>query len=584
MQLASKAISTVGIVCVCFGILISSIVARQLYTNETDAIAERFAHDINMHAFAIQKQVAQDIAILHSLRGMFEATREITREEFKVVSEVLIRRHPSLQAVGWVPVVTTANRAVYEETARNDNLPDFKITERQEQGSMIRAGHREAYYPVYYIEPYVGNEAALGFDLGSDPTRLEALLNARDSGEAQPTRRIQLVQESGSSWAELFFVPLYQGKPRNPTERRSSLRGYISGVFRIADIMLTSGVLQTANPKVYLELIDIHSDGEDLLFETEAEGLNLLTAAQYSLVMNLSTERHWMFRATPSSEYFKEMRTKTPALGFLFGMLITGWLAHYLTRQQEENVRVANEVKEQTEELRIRTEDLVTANVQLTREIAEREKLQQEFATLTDHEQRRLGQELHDSLGQQVAMASMMAHNLQDSMEGTEAYTKKQLGLLTGSIETAQAQIRALSKGLLPVDIGESGLKTALETLAVSIRNLNEYEVELSCDEEGFLLDNQTSTQLYRIAQEAVRNALEHADVHTLYISLHHTDCGLVLSIKDDGQGFDMSKNKSPGSGLRIMRHRAELIGADFRMESKPGHGTTILCEYGIAK
>jgi CHASE1-domain containing sensor protein len=128
---------------------------------------------------------------------------------------------------------TQQSELAYEEAARRDGYPDFLITEQSVPEQIVRAAQRPEYVVVYYLEPYMGNEQALGFDVASGPERLEALQRARDTGEPGTTGRVMLVQETGQQFGWLTFLPLYgHGLPHATVEeRRQYLHGYVTGVF-----------------------------------------------------------------------------------------------------------------------------------------------------------------------------------------------------------------------------------------------------------------------------------------------------------------------------------------------------------------
>ncbi|MFP6747056.1 MAG: CHASE domain-containing protein, partial [Alphaproteobacteria bacterium] len=147
-----------------------------------------------------------------------------------------------MQALEWIPRVTAPERGTFESKARKDGLAGFTFTEKDSRGGMVIAGMRKEYFPVYYVEPLKGNEAAVGFDLASNTTRLAALNAARDTGRLTATGRITLVQETQKSFGLLVFQPIFQGGviPETIDERRTRLIGFGLGVLRIGDI-LSSG-------------------------------------------------------------------------------------------------------------------------------------------------------------------------------------------------------------------------------------------------------------------------------------------------------------------------------------------------------
>ncbi len=122
----------------------------------------------------IEKRITHTVSVLRSIVSLYAASREVDRDEFRAFIRTLGEQQ-AVQALEWIPRVPRARRAAFEKAARANELPNFKFTERQSQGDMVRAGTRAEYFPVYFVEPYAGNEAALGFDLGSSAARLEAL-------------------------------------------------------------------------------------------------------------------------------------------------------------------------------------------------------------------------------------------------------------------------------------------------------------------------------------------------------------------------------------------------------------------------
>lgn len=550
------------------GLLVTFVTFFGAREVDLERIQREFSHEVRSLASAVQSTVAEDIAVLNSFRSLFHSRPGLTRGAFRAYSGALLPRYPSLRAVSWIPRVSREDRAALEQQAQENGLPNFQISTRQEQGVMVRAPDNDECYPVYFIEPHEGNEAALGFDLSSNPTRLKALRAARDAGAARATGRILLVQEEEASWAELFFVPVYYGEPVTTEQRRDALKGFVSGVFRIDDVMRIAGAVGPKYEHIQLTLHDEAGNGSaDLLHESALPESPLLNELGYQTTITFGGGRIWRLAAQPSEKYIERNRANYPWFILIMGVLMTGFFSHYVGRVSLEKIRIEQQVF-------ARTRALAEANVQITKDMQERAHLQQDYASLTDHEQRRLGQELHDSLGQQVAVAAMLAKRLNKESDGEDA----SLNLLEQSILTSQSQIRALSKGLLPVEVVPAGLKSALGDLVASVNGVNDMGVRLIAADDVKMEDNATATQLYRIAQEALRNALEHGDVSKATIELKKDASGLQLKIRDNGKGLENGGTSSHGSGLSIMKHRAELIGGTLDIASPAGEGVTVTC------
>ena len=182
-------------------------------------------------------------------------------------------------------------------------------------------------------------------------------------------------------------------------------------------------------------------------------------------------------------------------------------------------------------------------------------------------EQRRIGQDLHDGTGQELTGLGFLAQELTESLQEkslTEAVVARKI---VEGLDRALKQVRQVSKGLIPVDVSAEGLMVALGDLADSVTSQSKVKCHFSGPVP--IHDNQTATHLYRIAQEAITNALKHSRANHITVSLEAHDSGVTLSIRDDGTGLTDQADAATGMGLKIMRYRASLIGATFNVESK---------------
>ena len=150
--------------------------------------------------------------VLYSVKGLFDSSEKVERQEFHIFVQRLFERHSGIQALEWIPRVTRRQRSAYEAAARRDGFSGFQITERHSQGHMVPAAQRAEYFPVYYVEPYAGNELAIGFDLASNFERLTAINRSRETGRLTATARLTLVQEQEKQYGVVVFLPVYGHK------------------------------------------------------------------------------------------------------------------------------------------------------------------------------------------------------------------------------------------------------------------------------------------------------------------------------------------------------------------------------------
>jgi PAS domain S-box-containing protein len=211
----------------------------------------------------------------------------------------------------------------------------------------------------------------------------------------------------------------------------------------------------------------------------------------------------------------------------------------------------------------------------------ERRVLEEELLKTSSREQQRIGQDLHDSLCQQLAgiefQNSVLVQQLSKAPEAQAEAAR--IGEL---IRNATKQARALARGLSPVEIEPNGLMAALDNLAINATNLFRVQCSFECPQPVLLQNRTSATHLYRIAQEAIGNAVKHGQAKAIVVSLKKLDEELILTVKDDGVGFNQDGRAIEGMGLRIMEYRADMIGAMLRIDSLKGEGTTVACRFRL--
>lgn len=214
----------------------------------------------------------------------------------------------------------------------------------------------------------------------------------------------------------------------------------------------------------------------------------------------------------------------------------------------------------------------------LASEIAERERLEKTILDISERERRSIGHDLHDGLSQHLTgtaiTAQLVAESLPDQAAPEAAAARKVVGL----VKTAIAQTRAMAKGLLLADIDSEGLGSALQEFCAT--TAEQFRIRCSFNNETPALPPlaDAANQLFRIAQEAVRNAVRHGAAKQVTVSLRTGRDGLTLLVRDNGTGLPPPSARGSGLGLRIMARRAGMIGATFAAERMPEGGTLVRC------
>lgn len=262
-----------------------------------------------------------------------------------------------------------------------------------------------------------------------------------------------------------------------------------------------------------------------------------------------------------------------PSVGaWNLGMASAAYVVFSLLLSKLRNVLgdLENRVRERTKALR--------------HEIAERERLDRELAEVADRERRRVGQDLHDSICQHLTGTALTAQLLREKLAARDASEVPEADKVVRYIEEGIDLSRSLARGLVSPELEPEGLMVALEELAENMTA--RFKVPCRFYADGGVVhvrDGAIVTQLYRIAQEAVTNAMKHAQAHNVKINLVENASCVVLSVTDDGVGLPRPLPQGGGLGLRLMAHGAALVGGDFQVSRNGDGGTTVTCKVNVA-
>jgi signal transduction histidine kinase len=214
----------------------------------------------------------------------------------------------------------------------------------------------------------------------------------------------------------------------------------------------------------------------------------------------------------------------------------------------------------------------------LRQEIRERTRLEKELLEIAESEQRRIGHDLHDSLGQHLTATAMAGKILAKRIANKVPVDAATADHVVALVEEAIVLTRNLARTLHPVKLESDGLAEALQNLAVNLSLA--FNVSCRFQHSGTILlsDPAAGIHLYRIAQEAASNAIRHGRARNLVLSLDASRESLMLTVTDDGTGLSAKTRNQNGMGLRIMDYRAKLIGAVFDIQNLPGGGARAVC------
>jgi PAS domain S-box-containing protein len=222
-----------------------------------------------------------------------------------------------------------------------------------------------------------------------------------------------------------------------------------------------------------------------------------------------------------------------------------------------------------------KTRNIIAAGVDIT----ESKRLEKTILDISATEQTRIGQDLHDGLGQHLTGISFMSKVLEQKLSEQSRPEAAETAKIVELVNEAISKTRELSRGLLPVGSDAEGLMLALERWSAEVSDRYGINCRFLCEETVLIDSENVATHLYRIAQEAVNNAIKHGRPTRIDISLTHAGSGLGMSITDNGVGLPEDLPSSTGLGLQIMNYRAKMIGGTLRVERQLDGGTIVTCQ-----
>lgn len=381
------------VVALLLGVLLSGGGALATFSHLQQKQALHFEQGAREVVAVLRTAIRQNLAILQALASWFEVTKDISRGDFQrftapyfSINQPLYNR--GVHALAWVPRVEAAARRAHEEATRREGFPDYQVTERSEQGRWVRAGERPEYFPVYYVVPQPGHERVLGFDLGSDPTRRQALTAARDRGEPAASAPLTLVHNDRQHKGILLLWPVYQGEPPPTTilERRAALRGLILGVFLVRDFLDTC-LAEFRSRNFRLHLFDeLAPEGEKFIQDfpagdqkppgtTYASPAALQVGLHHTAFLEMGS-RPWTVVVTPRVNLHFWSLVFWPLAVLVGGLGLSGCLVAYLYERQQ-HLAVTEQARHDLEaQVEQRTRELVRVNASLAAEIARHQESQ----------------------------------------------------------------------------------------------------------------------------------------------------------------------------------------------------------------
>ncbi|MBN1491004.1 MAG: CHASE domain-containing protein [Phycisphaerae bacterium] len=351
-----------GVIVGAAGIGVSLFAFWEFRTLESHHARRQFEAAAERGFEAIRHSVDNKILVLEAIQSVFNASERVDRNEFAIASAPHLNRQVDIQMLAWVPRVSATDRVQYETAARGDGMEKFQIVERHGPDAPVPAANRTEYFPVYYAEPYVGNEAVLGWDLTSDPAYAAVLALARDENRVIAMRYAPPIGAVASSARFVVFMPVYSqsGLLYSVTERRRNLRGFITGVFRIDD--LVTNALHLLGPGAFdIRLSDVTDAWRPVfLYLHDAHKANGVPRGRHASsapgwawegTLDVYGSR-WLARCTPTAASLTETSTSLPLWALAGSLLVTFILATWVVTLVGRAAQIQMLVEQKTRDLR----------------------------------------------------------------------------------------------------------------------------------------------------------------------------------------------------------------------------------------
>jgi len=570
------------VVLACLGVTLSVASFKFVLGQEKHERQVAFEHAATTATGAIQHSLHMNMMALQSVTSLYAASDTVERAEFRTFVSPILSRRKSLQALEWIPRVPHAERAKYEAAVRNEGYPEFRIVQQEVQDAMAPAARDQEHFPVYYLEPYHRNEQALGFDLASNPDRLAALEQARDTGMMVATARITLVQETEEQYGFLLFHPVYRNGASKETlaDRRENLTGFVLGVFRVGD-MVTHAVkranLDNLTPHIDISLYDKSAPASEqplLVGHSDAQG-EAVVPSSFSFASNIKVGgRNW-----------EVVVTSHPLSAWLFwqawaalvvGLLLTGLLSAYVLAALRRTASVERLVAQRTQELR--EESLAKSQILST----VTHELKTPLTSIVGYADRMLLR--RDTVGPLNERQERYMENVQE-----EAHRLK--ALIDDLLDTSR-----IEAGTLELNLKELEVQWEIDHAVNSLRDQFaskgiETQRNIPADIVPVMADHLRLSQIIiNLLTNAYKYSAEGAKVTITVqqrgesVQIDVSDTGMGMSNADQARLFTKffradntptRKESGTGLGLFIARHLIEAQGGKIWVESQEGKGST---------
>jgi len=575
---------TIGIAAACW----------MLFAYARDSQNERIQLRFETEASRVAERITEKLNVYHevvrSIASFYAGSGEVSRSEFNSFVGRALTQHDGIHALEWVPRVSADDRLQFEDSAKRHGFSDFQFKRLSSENTWM-ASHdhwADEYFPVFFVQPHVGNEAILGIDLASSPKRRAAMELARDTGQPVATAGISLVQEVQSKVGFLLFVPVFANHVQHDQipSRRRHLLGYALGVFRFGDIV--DSVMQRSG-ETLTKLVIIDTDGRTLYTSSDVIGQWVSDDEPHQHATNCTVGgRIWDVRFAAKKKWVDSQRTALAVpiaiaaclLALLMGALLhamidrTASVERLVWRRTEELEAASTLTQRHSDELAAAKHVLEQSNQQL-----------KEFAYAASHD-------LQTPLRGIANFAAFLQEEYRDQLDDTaNGYINRIVSsadrmkqLILDLLE--YSRVESKSGALQPTNLNDifdktlALLESEIEDAAATVTRDDLPLVHADPEQMSQLLRNLITNGLkYRGDKPAQIHVAAQMESRLWSVSVR--DNGIGIDTRFQGQIFDIfrrlhTQKEYPGTGigLALCRRIVQRHGGSIRVESVLDHGS----------
>ncbi|EQC43772.1 CHASE domain-containing protein [Bacteriovorax sp. Seq25_V] len=569
-------------------LFLAFVVSVFIYIKSSFSALEVERKEFNSKSYEVERAIQYSIKnytdILMSIKAFYESSEDVTHEDFRDFTRFFFKREKGIQALEWIPVVQHKDRSRVEKQISDNYGREVFFTKRV-AGKLVKDSNRDFYFPVSYVQPYEGNEVVLGYNLGSDEKRQDALEYAKTNNEIVSTQLIKLVQDNERVPAIILFVPVYY---------KSSFEfiGYVNGVFKIKDI-LRSALSEIDLSGVEYILTQDESGTNDPDFVVKSFNQNL------DLSKDILLENTYRFEIGKKSWTFKSLKTRAYAsrnknwgvwfllTSSLFFSSLLGVILLIVSGQTE---KIGQEVRDKTLALKSMNDDLRESNLK----IEQMSKYKSEFLANMSHEIRT---PLNGILG-------MINTIDEDPLSEKQKNSLEIVKIASESLYTIINDILDFSKieaGKMSVELHGFDFRKNIEGTFALFRGKAEEKgvslklyIEPSCPR--FIKSD--SVRISQILTNLLSNAIKFTEKGNILVQVSASTTennlkNICILVKDSGIGIDAEiihnlfnpftqadssitrKFGGSGLGLVICQKLANLLGGHISVESQVDIGSS---------